>query len=98
VIRWLAHWLEGFFGTENGSGTGYLFWSGIFADVALFTGGVVALRKLNCGVKWCPRIGRHEYQMGEVRHVLCRRHHPHTDGAVTLDQVNEHHRRSKETG
>lgn len=80
------HWLLVFFGVDNEAGRGYAFWSGIGSDI-----GEIALigllyqnvRKHNCHVKGCPRIGRHH--IGD--YIVCRRHHP-TDAPTPTDIAN----------
>ena len=75
----VQHWLAYVTGSENTSGAppNYNFWSGFGSDLseiaiagALF--GVV--RKYNCHVKRCWRIGRHP--VDGTTFVVCRRHHP----------------------
>lgn len=74
-------WLQHFFGFENGGGNGshYLFWSGAGSDLAYVSflwGGVVLYRRHNCRMRWCWRIGRHDFTAGGVTRALCWRHHP----------------------
>jgi hypothetical protein len=66
--------LEHVLGLDDPSGRWYLWWSGPFADVALFSAPIVLLRKHNCHVKGCPRLGRHG--VPGTGFVVCRRHHP----------------------
>jgi hypothetical protein len=80
-VHLLAHVL----GLDNGSATPYLFWSGIGSDLGeLAIVGVLAgmLRKHNCEVHRCWRLGRHSTDGG---HMVCRKHHP--DGHLTAGQV-----------
>lgn len=78
------------FGVTNGSGHAYLAWSGAGSDIGEITiiGGLaMVLRKHNCEVSGCWRLGRHDTAAG---HTVCRRHHP--DGAPThADIVAAHH-------
>lgn len=69
---WLAHVL----GLDSGSGGWYLWWSGPGSDlgelaIAAALAGI--LRKHNCEVHGCWRLGRHRTPAG---HMVCRRHHP----------------------
>lgn len=77
------HWLQHFFGVYPGdsNSTGYLFWSGSGSDLAYlsFLAAALALyRRHNCRVRWCWRIGRHEFTdpADGVMRLLCWRHHP----------------------
>jgi hypothetical protein len=77
MINW-AYW---FFGLDNGSGSKYMFWSGIGSDITEFAvvGALLSLlRKHNCEAHRCWRIGRHEWTdpATGISHKLCRRHHP----------------------
>lgn len=69
-------------GTDNVSGLWYGFWSGFGGDLALI-GAVIIwpwahLKRHNCQVKRCWRIGRHEFTHPDeqVTRQLCWRHHP----------------------
>lgn len=78
----LAHFFG--FAANDGNSTAYLFWSGIGSDLAYlgFLWGAVALyRQHACRMRWCPRIGRHEFTEPDsgVKRVLCWRHHPDVD-------------------
>lgn len=69
------NWLTHFFGLDDPSGSWYLFWSGVGADISelAIVGGMIGiLRKHNCHIKGCWRIGRHK--AGD--HIVCARHHP----------------------
>ena len=86
-MGWLAH----FFGFDNGQGNAahYLFWSGAGSDIAelAIVGGLVTIvRKHNCEVHRCWRLGRHVTAAGQN---VCRRHHP--DGHLTAQGVRERH-------
>ncbi len=62
-------------GLDNGSGMWYLFWSGIGSDIGELTLLVAAwsfIRKSNCHVHGCWRVGRHA--TGDA--TVCRKHHP----------------------
>lgn len=62
--RWLAWFLE-LSGSQSSSSKAYNFWSGFGGDIAIIlsflTAPVLLYRKHNCGVRWCWRIGRHDY-------------------------------------
>lgn len=76
-------------GADNVSGEWYGFWSGFGSDIsefALFGALLGLLRKHNCEVQRCWRIGRHRTNAG---HMVCRRHHP--DNALTHTDVIEAH-------
>lgn len=87
-MHWLAHWS----GLDNPAGPIYAFWSGIGSILIppLLTAlpiVAVLLRRHNCEIHGCWRLGRHRTAAG---HFLCRRHHP--DGRLTHAQaVAEHH-------
>lgn len=87
------HWLAQFFGFTAGGGNGahYLFWSGAGSDIAelAIAGSLIALvRKHNCHVHGCWRIGRHPVE--GTPYLVCRHHHP--GGAVTREQILSAHR------
>lgn len=80
---WVGHVL----GLDDASGPWYLLWSGIFGDVSLFGAAIVVVRKHQCHVRRCWRVGRHP--AGQF--VVCRRHHPTLpDTAPTHAEVAEH--------
>lgn len=87
-MHWLSHWL----GLDDGSGPVYLFWSGWFGDVGLFTVAATFLRHRNCEVHGCWRFGRHSTAAG---HRVCRRHHP--DDHLTVEGVLAAHQEAKST-
>jgi hypothetical protein len=73
-LQWVAH----IAGLDNAAGFWYCLWSGIVGDAALFGAGWAILRKHNCEVHGCPRLGRHHWKdptTGQDHH-LCRTHHP----------------------
>jgi hypothetical protein len=89
----LAHFLEHFFGLDNLSGPWYGFWSGVGSDISEITlFGILwtILRKHNCEVKKCPRIGRHATAAG---HKVCRKHHP--DDKLTVEAVKIAHEEAR---
>jgi hypothetical protein len=72
---------------DNGSGPFYLAlsgWMGLLGFIGVIW---TTLRKYNCEVHGCPRIGRHGTAAG---HTVCRRHHP--DGAPTHAHILRAHR------
>lgn len=90
-------WLQWFLGFKPGDSNGahYLFWSGIGSDIGelAILGWLYAfLRKHNCEVQGCWRLGRHTTAAG---HVVCRHHHP--DGPLTAQQARDaHHAASRQ--
>lgn len=79
-MSWLAHIL----GIDNLSGPWYGFWSGVGSDLSelAMVGALLGLlRKHNCHIHGCWRIGRHPHG----RYVLCAKHHP--EGAPTVDSI-----------
>lgn len=71
------HWIEVHTGTVNESGPYYGFWSGFGSDIseiALFGGVVMGIRKINCHVRGCPRIGHHLVK--DTPYKVCHKHHP----------------------
>jgi hypothetical protein len=84
------HWLPHILGIDNLSGRWYGFWSGIGSDIAelAIVGGLVTVvRRNNCEVHRCWRLGRHATAGG---HHVCRKHHP--EDHLTAEQVAEAHR------
>lgn len=85
----MGHALAHFFGLDSASGTAYLAWSGALSDLGeLAIVGALAglLRKHNCAVHHCWRLGRHVTAAGA--HV-CRHHMP--GGAPTHQDVIDAH-------
>lgn len=81
----LAHWL----GIDTTTGRPYAWWSGAGSDVGelAMLGWLYAfLRRHNCEVHRCWRIGRHPTAAG---HMLCRRHHP--EGHLTPQAAAREH-------
>lgn len=60
-------------GIDNVSGRWYGFWSGIGGDFGLLSIAAASVRRHNCHVPWCPRIGRH--QVPGCGWLICSRHH-----------------------
>ena len=83
---WLAHVL----GMDNLSGPYYGFWSGAGSDISelAMVGALLGLlRKGNCEVHGCWRLGRHTVQA--TGHRVCRHHHP--EGAPTARHITQRH-------
>lgn len=78
-MRLLLHIL----GVDDVSGRWYAFWSGFGGDLALMATPFTLLRRHNCHVRRCLRIGRHP--VAGTTWVVCRRHHP--DPAVTREDI-----------
>lgn len=80
-----GHWLIHIIGVDTEAGHAYAFWSGFGSDLgeaALLGALLGVLRKHNCEVHHCWRVGRHATAAG---HKVCRRHHP--DDGLTAEQV-----------
>jgi len=85
-----VHGLLIWFGITNAAGHAYSFWSGIGSDLGEITiigGLLMVLRKHNCEVHGCWRLGRHTTAGG---HTVCRKHHP--DDRLTARDVQDAHR------
>lgn len=83
------HWLLHFIGADNLSGTAYGFWSGFGSDIgelAIIGGLISVVRRHNCEVKGCWRLGRHKTA---AAHQVCRKHHP--DDHLTPQDVTDAH-------
>ena len=85
---WLQHFLG--FSNADGNGTHYLFWSGFGGIVIppLLTAVPIVwvlLRRHNCHVRGCWRIGRNAVE--GTAYVVCRRHHP--EGKPTAAHIRE---------
>lgn len=86
---WLWHWLIHWTGSDYGFGYGqfqpYDFLSGV-AGLSIFGLLIANLRKHNCHVRFCFRIGRHPAAGGQF--ITCRKHSP--DPAVR-EGLRVHH-------
>jgi hypothetical protein len=82
----MIHWFLHITGVDNASGYWYAWWSGIVGDLSILSIPVVLLRKHQCVVRGCPRLGRHETGGG---HLVCARHAP--DGAPSAEDVRIAH-------
>lgn len=88
VLLWLLHFL----GLDSASGPAYLAWSGAGGDLgelAVVGALLTVVRKHNCEVRRCWRLGRHKTAAG---HQVCRRHHP--DGPLTAAAGKNQHLRA----
>lgn len=84
-----------FLGVDDVSGRAYAFWSGCGSDLGelAVVGALLGLlRKHNCAVAGCWRLGRYVTAAG---HHVCARHHP--DGAPTHAEVIAAHHAAKLT-
>lgn len=89
-MLWLAHFL----GFDDSGGGWYLWWSGFGSDLGelAIVGGLIGLmRKHQCEVHHCWRLGRHTTA---GQHHVCRRHHP--DGHLTAERVIAAHAENTE--
>jgi hypothetical protein len=77
ALRWTWH-----------DADGYAIISGPLADVTLLGGAYAILRRHNCHVRGCPRIGRDRVE--GTTYIVCRHHHPHD--APSAGQVLAEHR------
>lgn len=86
MLTWLYH----LFGLGNLSGPWYGFWSGVGSDISeafpVIGLAYVSVRRSNCEIHGCWRLGRHSTAAG---HHLCRRHHP-DDRLTHADAVEAH--------
>lgn len=73
------YWVMHLTGLDSASGPAYLFWSGIGGNLGIIAVLYGVLRKHNCHVRGCLRIGI--YHVGGTPYVVCRRHHPDVDAA-----------------
>jgi len=66
---------------------GYNIVSGPLADITLLGAAYVFVRRHNCHVKGCWRLGRHP--VSGTTYIVCRKHHP--DDSPTAEQVLSEH-------
>jgi hypothetical protein len=76
AVRWTWH-----------DADGYNFISGPLADITLLGAGYAILRRHNCHVGGCWRIGR--APVHGTSYIVCKKHHPHE--APTVEQVHAAH-------
>lgn len=81
----MGPWLMHVLGLDNASGAPYLAWSGVGGDLGYLAIIGTLIRRHNCHVHGCLRVGRHP--VTGTDYVVCRRHHP--DGAPTAADVRE---------
>jgi hypothetical protein len=78
----MLHFLYVWFGLNNGSGAQYLFLSGIFSDITIFTGAIYAIHNIKkrseCHDPNCHKHGKYEFkdEINNVVYKLCEDHHP----------------------
>ena len=96
-FTFLRHWAAVHTGTVNEAGPYYGFWSGFGSDLgeatlvsAVFAGVYTGIRRSNCHVKRCWRIGK--FPLEHTPFHLCRVHHPYVSG-TSHAEILEHHRR-----
>lgn len=66
-MRFLAH----IFGIDTQQSYFYDFWSGVATQLATLGAALTYVRKHNCHVRGCPRVGRHSVDGSP----FCNRHH-----------------------
>ena len=84
MIHLILHWL----GVDNVSGPAYAWYSGAGSDIgelAIVGALLGVLRKHNCHVHGCWRVGRH--QVEGTPFIVCHRHRP--GGPVTAADVRK---------
>jgi hypothetical protein len=100
MILWphFLPWFIGFYPTPIDTSPFYQFWSGFYI-VVLSLATSTWLRKQNCHVRWCWRLGR--FPVAEGRFYVCHHHHP--DPAirhkrVTMEHIVHVHKKFTEPG
>jgi hypothetical protein len=66
-------------------------WPQTLEGIGAIAAGYALVRKHNCHVKGCPRIGRHP--VDGTNYIVCQHHHP-SDQAPSHDKIlaaNKHH-------
>lgn len=89
IWPWIVHILGIDFTVPFGHFVWYNLWSGFGSDlgeIAIVGGLATIVRKHNCEVHGCWRVGRHTTAAG---HNVCRKHHP--DDKLTAQQVVDAH-------
>lgn len=72
----MFHWLAHHFGTDNGGGGYYLWWSGAGSDLAELALIGAGWKLLNCHEPGCWRLGTHATLEADGHHFRrCKRHH-----------------------
>lgn len=80
-------------GLDNSNSTAYLWWSGFGPDLAMFAGVASFLRRHNCHVQGCWRLGRHLVE--DTVYWVCRHHLP--SGPISHQNVIDAHNNAKES-
>ena len=96
IVNWLIHFIGADYGARYGTWVPENFWAGFGSDlgeIAIIGGLIAVVRKHNCEVKGCFRLGRHQTAAG---HHVCRRHHP--DDHLTAERVVAEHEVAKAAG
>lgn len=74
-MSWLLHVL----GVDNEAGRWYAFWSGFGSDIGevAIVGSLLAIvRKHNCHVHRCWRVGHLPVEVDGISYSVCHKHHP----------------------
>lgn len=88
-------WVLGVWPVPGGTSPFYQFWSGFFI-VGLSAATSSILRKQNCHVRWCWRLGR--FPVPGTTFSTCRRHHPNPDirhNKVTFEHIRQLYEQDK---
>lgn len=89
------HWLLHVLGVDTQQSYAYDAWSGcipaLLTSTTICAATAAFLRRHNCEVRHCPRLGRHATAAG---HRVCRRHHP--EGHLTEQRVRAAHQRARQ--
>lgn len=95
----MLHFLYVWLGLGNASGPQYLFWSGIFGDVTIFSGAIYAIHTLKkhseCHEETCHKHGKYEFldKANNVTYKLCANHHPGVPAKVTHFHLVQTHKK-----
>jgi hypothetical protein len=91
VWGWLLHVA----GVDDPASNWYGFWSGFGSDLGELAAVGVLLRRFNCHVRGCWRLGRH--RLPGTSYVICHRHHPDHPRrrAATAAEVAFHYGRTR---
>jgi hypothetical protein len=84
IGHWIAEAIYRSIGVGHGgqANTAYSFWSGFGSDLQIMAAVGLYVRHVNCHVKGCPRVGKH--QIDGTPYKVCHKHHPEVpDGGLT---------------